>query len=302
MQGKKKKYSGIIPPLATPLLDQNTLDTSGTSRLLRHVLDGGVHGLFILGTTGEAPSLSYRLRHQLLEQVISEVAGQVPVLLGVTDSSLEEAQQFAQAAQKSGADALVLASPFYYPAGQETLVSYVYQLLQAVEIPLFLYNIPSHSPPVFSQESIKRLLDHPQIAGYKDSTGSMIAFHQMKQIFEVHPEKAYLLGPEELLAESVLLGGDGGVNGGANLFPALYVKLYEAATTGEVAHLKALHKKVMQVSQHLYQGGKTVIQGIKYGLAFQGICQDRVALPLAALSEPEKERMRQFLENFENHF
>ena len=294
-----KKFSGIVPPLATPLLDHQTLDTKGTSRLLRYVLDGGVHGLFILGTTGEAPSLSYRLRHQLVEQAVGEVAGQVPVLVCVTDSSLEEAKHFAIKAEQLGADALVVASPFYYPAGQESLMSFVHQLLEVTDIPLFLYNIPSHSPHVFSQETILRLLEHPQIAGYKDSTGSMMAFHRLHPYFTKYPGKTYLLGPEELLAESVLMGADGGVNAGANLFPGLYVRLYEAAKAGEIERMKMLHSQVMEVSHHLYQDGKTVIQGCKYGLANLGICKETVALPLASLTETEKAGMRQFLETFE---
>lgn len=298
----KEKYSGIIPPLATPLLDQQTVDTAGTSRLLRHVLDGGVHGLFILGTTGEAPSLSYRLRHQLMEQVIGEVDKEVPVLVGVTDSSLEEALTFSQRAQQLGADALVVASPYYYPAGQDSLIRFVHQLLEVTEIPLFLYNIPSHSPHVFSQESILQLLDHPQVAGYKDSTGSMMGFHRLHMHFSAYPDKSYLLGPEELLAESVMLGADGGVNGGANFFPRLYVKLYEAAKAGNLELIRKLHQQVMEVSHHLYQDGKTVIQGVKYGLAYQGICQETLALPLAPLSETEKASMHTFLENFDIDF
>jgi len=298
----KEKYSGIIPPLATPLLDQQTVDPAGTSRLLRHVLDGGVHGLFILGTTGEAPSLSYRLRYQLMEQVIGEVDRQVPVLVGVTDSSLEEALTFSQKAQQLGADALVVASPYYYPAGQDSLISFVHQLLEVTEIPLFLYNIPSHSPHVFSQESILQLLDHPQVAGYKDSTGSMMGFHRLNMHFSAYSDKSYLLGPEELLAESVLLGADGGVNGGANFFPRLYVKLYEAAKAGNLELIRKLHQRVMEVSHHLYQDGKTVIQGVKYGLSYQGICQETLALPLAPLSEKEKTSMHTFLENFDTDF
>ena len=298
----KEKYSGIIPPLATPLLDQQTVDPAGTSRLLRHVLDGGVHGLFILGTTGEAPSLSYRLRYQLMEQVIGEVDRQVPVLVGVTDSSLEEALTFSQKAQQLGADALVVASPYYYPAGQDSLISFVHQLLEVTEIPLFLYNIPSHSPHVFSQESILQLLDHPQVAGYKDSTGSMMGFDRLNMHFSAYSDKSYLLGPEELLAESVLLGADGGVNGGANFFPRLYVKLYEAAKAGNLELIRKLHQRVMEVSHHLYQDGKTVIQGVKYGLSYQGICQETLALPLAPLSEKEKTSMHTFLENFDTDF
>ncbi len=293
------QLKGIVPPLATPLQDQQTLDKPAISKLLRHVIDGGVHGLFVLGTTGEAPSLSYRLRHDMLEQCIQEVSGELPVLVGVSDSSLEEAVQFSKKAQEAGADALVVAPPYYYPCTQQALYDYVCQLVETVDIPLFIYNIPSHSPHAFSQETVIRLLEHPQVAGYKDSTCSMMYFHQLRHKLGESFSKTYLLGPEELLAESVMLGGNGGVNGGANAFPRLYVSLYEAALSGDVQRVKALHTQVIRISQLLYQGGKTVIQGIKFALSEMGICHEFVALPLANLEENEKEAMRHFLQNFD---
>jgi 4-hydroxy-tetrahydrodipicolinate synthase len=290
---------GIIPPLATPLLDQYTLDKIGVSKLLRHVIDGGVHGLFILGTTGEAVSLSYRLRYEMLEQSIQEVSGQLPVLVGVSDTSLEEAIHFSQKAEKAGASAVVVAPPYYFPCSQEALYDFVVRLSESINIPTYIYNIPSHSPHAFSQETVLRLLQLPQIAGYKDSTCSMMAFHQMKYKLGEDFDKTYLLGPEELLGEAVLLGAHGGVNGGANAFPRLYVSLYEAAVAGDIQKVNVLHAQVMRISHTLYQGGKTVIQGIKFALAEMGICQEHVALPLAPLDHLEKEAMRQFLENFE---
>lgn len=290
---------GIIPPLVTPLLDQYTLDKMGVSKLLRHLIDGGVHGLFILGTTGEAVSLSYRLRQEVLEQSIQEVSGQLPVLVGVSDTSLEEAIQFSQKAEKAGASAVVVAPPYYFPCSQEALYDFVVRLSESISIPTYIYNIPSHSPHAFSQETVLRLLQLSQIAGYKDSTCSMMAFHQMKHKLGEDFDKTYLLGPEELLGEAVLLGADGGVNGGANAFPRLYVNLYEAAVAGDMQKVKALQAQVIRISHTLYQGGKTVIQGIKFALSKMGICQDHVALPLAPLDHLEKEAMRQFLENFE---
>ena len=108
---------GIIPPMVTPLLDRDTLDVAGLERLIEHILAGGVHGLFILGTTGETPSLSHRLRHELIERVCAQVRGRVPVLVGITDTSFVESVELGRKAAQVGAQALVLAPPYYFPAG-----------------------------------------------------------------------------------------------------------------------------------------------------------------------------------------
>src|SRR6266478_8353138 len=105
-------YHGIIPPMVTPLRRRDELDVPGLERLLEHILAGGVHGLFVLGTTGEAPSLSYRLRRELIERTCRQVAGRVPVLVGITDTAFVEAVQLSHFAAETGAQALVLAPPY----------------------------------------------------------------------------------------------------------------------------------------------------------------------------------------------
>ena len=116
---------GIIPPMVTPLLDADTLDVAGLERLIEHILAGGVHGLFILGTTGEAPSLSHRLRQEFVERVCAQVNGRVPVLVGITDTSFVESLNLAQKAADLGAEGLVLAAPYYFLAGQAELLEYL---------------------------------------------------------------------------------------------------------------------------------------------------------------------------------
>src|ERR1700722_3121264 len=106
---------GIIPPVVTPLLGRDELDAAGLERLIEHMLAGGVHGLFLLGTTGEAPGLSYRLRREFIERACRQVAGRVPVLVGITDTAFVEALNLARFAAEAGAQALVLAPPFSYP-------------------------------------------------------------------------------------------------------------------------------------------------------------------------------------------
>src|SRR5262245_50772364 len=113
-----RRFSGIIPPLVTPLSDRDRLDHAGLERLVEHVIGGGVNGLFILGTTGEAPSLGYRLRRELIERVCRLTAGRVPVLVGITDTAFVESVAVAKSAADAGAAAAVLSTPYYFPAGQ----------------------------------------------------------------------------------------------------------------------------------------------------------------------------------------
>src|SRR5439155_9211151 len=145
------------------------LDLPGLERLIEHILAGGVHGLFLLGTTGEAPSLSHRLRCELIERACEQIAGRVPVLVGITDTSFVESVELAEHAADAGAQAVVLAPPYYFPAGQPELAGYVERIAGAVPLPLFLYNMPSHTKLSFEPDTIARALEIPNVVGIKDS-------------------------------------------------------------------------------------------------------------------------------------
>src|SRR5262249_52367562 len=150
---------GIIPPMITPLVDRDTLDAAGVDRLVEHLLAGGVHGIFILGTTGEAPSLSYRLRHELIARVCGPVAGRAAVLVGITDTSCVESVILANKAAAAGAQAVVLSAPYYFPAGQPELWEYIEDIAGELPLPVFLYNMPSHTKITFEPETVRRALD-----------------------------------------------------------------------------------------------------------------------------------------------
>jgi 4-hydroxy-tetrahydrodipicolinate synthase len=291
---------GIVPPLATPLRDEDRLDHAGLERLIEHVLSGGVHGLFLLGSTGEAPSLSYRLRRELVERVCEQVAGRVPILVGITDTSFAEAVQMAEWAGECEAQAVVLAPPCYFVASQGELHDYCRRLAAAVGLPLYLYNMPGLTKVQFEPETVARLLEAPEIVGLKDSSAQMIYFHRLRQIVAERPDFSLLIGPEELLGESVLLGGHGGICGGANLVPGLYVRLYEAARDGDLAEVRALHERVMRLSNLLYTIGpanSSYFRGLKCALSCLGLCDDYLAEPFRRFETAERalvqERLRQ---------
>lgn len=290
---------GIIPPMVTPLLERDSLDVAGLERLIEHILAGGVHGLFILGTTGEAPSLSYRLRFELIERVCAQVNQRVPVLVGITDTSFVESVNIARKAGDAGARAVVLAPPYYFPAGQAELLEYLKHLTAEVPLPLFLYNMPRYTKAIFEPQTVRAALDINGIVGLKDSSGDMMYFHRLQSLLKEHPDFTLLMGPEELLAEAIFLGAHGGVCGGANLLPQLYVDLYNAARRLDLSAAGTLHSRVMQISTTIYSVGRyesSFLKGLKCALSCLGICSDFLAEPFHRFRAAERDTIRRHLE------
>lgn len=289
---------GIVPPMVTPLADRDTLDVDGLHRLVEHIVAASPGGLFILGTTGEGPSLSYHLRRELVERVCEIVEQRVPVLVGVTDTAFVESVNVAEEAAEAGADAVVLSAPYYFAPDQEDLWQYIRAIAAEISLPLFLYNMPSHTKVAFSIETVRRAMDLPNVVGMKDSSGDMIYFDQLRQLVAERADFSLLIGPEELVAEAVLLGAHGGVNGGANIWPELYVELHKAASTGNLEQTRELHRKVVQLASSIYQvgpRGASVLQGIKTALSILGICSDVPAEPFRPLNEKQRARIEEAL-------
>jgi 4-hydroxy-tetrahydrodipicolinate synthase len=295
------RFHGIVPPLVTPLLDRDRLDLEGTHRLLEHVIAGGVHAVFILGTTGEAPSLSYRLRREFIRLVCREVAGRIPVLVGITDTAFVESIELAKVAHEAGASAAVLSTPYYFPAGQTELLQYVRHIVAELPLPLMLYNMPSLTKVWFEVETLERLSDEPRILGIKDSSGDLDYFARIIGLKKLRPDWSILIGPEHLTAQAIAMGGDGGVNGGANIFPELFVQLYNAATAQDQVRIEALSKRV-DTLQQIYTVGKYAsrfIKATKSALSIRGICSDVLAEPFNHFLPPERARVTEILADCE---
>jgi len=293
MSESSPRFRGIVPPMVTPLLGGDELDVSGLERLVEHLIAGGVAGIFILGTTGEAPSLSYRLRRELVERSTKLIDGRVPVLVGITDTSLVESLALANYSADCGADAVVAAPPYYLPAGQPELREYLDHLAARSPLPLMLYNMPSLTKVWFDSETVAHAMGIDNVVGLKDSSGDLSYFRKIqRKATERRPDWSLLVGPEEILAETVLLGGHGGVNGGANLHPKLYVDLYHAAVAGELVKTRELSMKVLELSDALYtvgHHGSSIIKGLKCALSLSGICDDFMADPFHRFRETERE-------------
>jgi len=293
---------GIVPPLVTPLLDNNTLDIDGLEKLIEHVIAGGVHGLFILGTTGEAQSLSFELRYEMIKQTAHILKNRLPLLVGISDTSIVDSLHLGQLAHESGADALVSAPPYYFATGQPELAEFYESLIPQLELPVYLYNMPSHTKVSFAPSTIKRIAENPKVIGFKDSSANGTYFQQVMYEMRDRKDFSIFVGPEEMMAEVVLMGAHGGVNGGANMFPKLYVDLYNAAATHNMAEVRRLHAIVMQISATIYSVGSfgsSYLKGVKCGLSVLGICSDYLAAPFNKFDEEHKEKIRLAIENLQ---
>lgn len=285
--------------MVTPLVSRDQLDHAGLEKLIEHILAGGVHGLFILGTTGEAPNLSYGVRRELIERTCKQVNKRVPVLVGVTDTSYSESIKLAKYAERSGADAVVIAPPYYLPTGQAELLEYFQSITSAMPLPVMLYNMPACTKINIELDTLRHILDHPRVIGFKDSSMQMVYFHGAVQLFADHPDKTILVGAEELLAEATLLGAHGSICGGANLFPQLYVDLYHAVVAGDLPTVRRLHSLVINVTK-LYSVGRyssSTIKGVKCVLACMGVCEDYMAEPFHRFRDHERKQVRELLDS-----
>lgn len=282
---------GIIPPMVTPLLSDNvSLDINGVKKLVEHLIAGGVHGIFILGTTGESTSLSYATRRQLIIETCTVVNNRVPVFVGITDTAIEESVQLADVAKASGAAAVVAAPPYYYGLGQEELFKYYWKLADQLSLPLFLYNMPSHTKINIDAKTVVRLSEHDNIIGLKDSSANAVYFQSLIHLLKSKPQFSLLVGPEEITAEIVLMGGHGGVNGGANMFPKLYVELYNAASARDFDRIAVLQHLVMEISTKIYtlgSYGSSYLKGVKGALSALGIIESNLAMPFNTFEEKE---------------
>lgn len=297
------KYStpltGIIVPLITPLSGPNSLDDGGLYNLLEHVVSGGVSAVFLLGTTGEAQNLRYELRMELIKKTCKQVASRVPVLVGITDTCIDESARLASYAAQCGASAAVAAPPYYYVPGQVELVQYYKTLASSIDLPLYLYNMPSHVKIYIEYPTVLELAEDPKIIGLKDSSTNAVYFQKLLYAFKDKPFTLFV-GPEEMTAETVLMGGHGGVNGGANIYPELYVSLYEAAVNKDFDTIRKLQPIVMEISNSLYtigRFGSSYLKGVKTALNVKGICSGCMSEPFRKFEQKERDILTERMAN-----
>ncbi|GAA3480140.1 MULTISPECIES: dihydrodipicolinate synthase family protein [Streptomyces] len=234
---------GVVPPVCTPLDSHGEVDTASLAALVEHLIGGGVHGLFALGSTSEVAYLTDEQRATTLETVVRVTDGRVPVLAGVIDTTTARVAEHARTAAGLGADALVATAPFYTRTHGKEIAQHFRRLRAAVDLPLFAYDIPVAVHSKLSSALVRELAEDGTLAGLKDSSGDEGGLRRL--IVELGgregrregpaPEFSILTGSELTVDAALLAGADGVVPGIGNVDPAGYVRLYDAARAGDWA-------------------------------------------------------------------
>ena len=282
--------------MVTPLDAKRRLDKKGTRNMVNHLLKGGVNGSFLLGTTGEGPHLSYAIREELVKTVCRLVKGRVPVLVGITETDLDDAVAFASKCKAHGASAVVAAPPYYFKLTQAECVTWFTEMADRLPLPLVVYDMPAHTDTIIEPATIAELAAHTNIIAMKDSSSVIALFNKFRVALEPYAENFSLfMGPDEAMGEAVLLGADGGVCTGANQWPAQFKAMYLAAKAGDVEKVRRLQRFTTMSSYLLYglgQGQIGFLKGVKCALAEMGLIQNVLSAPFTPFAGREREHVK----------
>ena len=296
------KFHGVIPPVVVPLAADYSVDWASYTKVLEHLIKGGVHGLFVLGSTSEVVFHDEATRQKIIEHSVTVSAGRVPVLAGVIDPATERVIGHAKAAKAAGADALVVTAPFYTrTSGPETEDHFRY-VADAVDLPVVAYDIPVCVHSKLERAMVVRLARDGVIAGLKDSSGDDGNLRYVMADLADRPD-IFLMTGSEIVVDSVLaMGAHGVVPGLGNVDPAGYVRLWDAAQRGDHAAAKAEQARLCRLFEIVWQGtprtsaGASGVGGFKTAMRRLGIIQTNLmARPQRALNAEETARVEAIL-------
>jgi 4-hydroxy-tetrahydrodipicolinate synthase len=284
----RTSFRGSFTALVTPFRN-GSLDEKAFRELVDWQIAEGTNGLVPVGTTGESPTLSHGEHKQVVEWCVEQANGRVPVVAGAGSNSTREATELAQHAEKAGADAVLVVTPYYNKPTQEGLYQHFKAINDAIGIPIFIYNIPGRSVIDMSVDTMARLYELPNIAGVKDATANMVRVSQQRAAMgdgfnQLSGEDATALGFNAH-------GGHGCISVTSNVAPRLCAEFQSACRKGDYAGALQAQDKLMPL--HLALFIETNPSPAKYALSVLGRCAETVRLPMVTLAEKTKTAVRE---------
>lgn len=289
----RSSIAGIVPPVATPLTPTEDVDRAGMARVIGYLLDAGVHGVFVLGATGEFPWLDDRQRAAAVEAAVDAVSGRVPVIVGVSEISTRHAIANARTAIAAGADFVMATAPYFgsMDLDQVWIAEHFRAIAGETGAQLMLYNVPPWIADI-APATVAKLAELDNVIGMKDSADFI---HLQDVLVRTRGRDFRMLcGIEGHLLAALLMGAHGATPSSANLAPRRFVDLYETTRSGRVDEARALQEDANRFVQDL-ETFPSWFSAIKTGLHLLGLCGPKVAAPLPALSAEETEHLRAML-------
>jgi 4-hydroxy-tetrahydrodipicolinate synthase len=284
----RTSFKGSFTALVTPFKN-GSVDEEAYRGLIDWQLAEGTSGLVPVGTTGESPTLSHQEHHQVVEWCIEQVRGRAPVIAGAGSNSTAEAIDMSREAEKAGADAVLVVTPYYNKPTQEGLYHHFKAINDAIGIPIIIYNIPPRSVIDMSVDTMKRLFELKNIAGVKDATASMVRVSQQRQAMGAGFNQ--LSGEDATALGFMAHGGHGCISVTANVAPRLCAEFQGACLKGDFAAALKLQDKLMPLHHALFI--ETNPAPAKYALSVLGKCAETVRLPMVPVAEKTRMAVRE---------
>ncbi len=285
----QKKYKGVVVPMVTPVTKEGRLDTEAVVRIIEFFAEAGVSPL-LMGTTGEGNSVSPKDGLLFVETAVKAAQKRITIYAGLTGNCFSEQLAQAEAYTKAGADVIVATLPTYYALTPVQMENYYHTLADSIKGPLMLYNILATTHMSIPVDVIRRLADHPNIVGLKDSERDLERMAQCIEIAKDRDDFCYFCGWAAQSAHSLELGGDGIVPSTGNFVPEMFQQLYEAAMAGDMATANRLQDETNEIAK-IYQKDRTLGQSLtalKVMMQTKGLCEPWMLMPLTRLSAEEE--------------
>ena len=301
-----REIKGVIVPILTPLNSGETVDKNSLRRLVNYLLDNGVHGIWVSGTTGEFSALSDQQRLASMETVVDEVAGRVPVIGNVSGPSTQLSLNLTLAVQEMGMDAVAVTPPYYYDHAQDELLDHYRYISDRSGMPVWVYNIPQTVKTAVAPETIATLASEGAVTGVKDSSGAGELLAQLNVLCE-QGELSVLrfLGTIFRVTSAGSLGAHGVIPGIANLVPAACSRGWEAGESGDAETVRECNTQLIVATkiQRIATGGNATgasFAGMKAALKLMGVLDDdTVSRPMRSLTAEEKQRIPAILKELD---
>jgi 4-hydroxy-tetrahydrodipicolinate synthase len=295
--GAVSRFAGIIPPLVTLFDRRGRIDEAANMAHVDFVIAGGVHGVFALGSTGEAMHLTLEERRSFAQTIVRHVDGRVAVLVGCLSTSTEEAAAFARHAQEIGADGVVVIPPYYWTPNDRAIEIHIGAVAQAAGLPVVIYNFPAVVGRTIPASLVAKLAAaHENVLGIKETVDSIGHIHEViARVKPVRPEFSVLCGYEFHLLNTLLSGGDGGIPAVANVAPEPSVAIFEHVRAGRIADAAAVMRRRLELAA-LYQLDAPLFVVIKEAMMMMGrIAHASVRAPSPPLTEASRAQLRSLL-------
>ena len=293
-------YHGIIPPVVTPLADDETLDEEAYARLLTSLCDAGMHGIFAMGSSGEAMNVTRSVWKRAIAAAVGIVAERVPVFCGVIDSCTKRVIEAIKEAEQVGATTVVATPAFYLQnGGQGEIIRHYEAICRSTNLEVVVYNIPAMVHANILPETIQKLQDIDNVVAYKDSCGDWEQFQ--RNLFVMNTSRVSLFnGAEELSGASLVFGAQGCVPGLANFYPKLFVEMYDASLAGKIAEVFELQRSVWDIRRVL-RVGKSWMAAMKYLTRKWGFGRGTLSTPVEPLTKDQEREIDAIVEPYSSY-